>query len=195
MTIQRGQEWGVAVPRPDGLTVAGADAELARLVDRDPHGRFGLSGGDLFRSLGSPEPRDPMQRLPMDALAVSVDGRELLAVAHVVARRGWWTGPLLAVMNADHVGEWNVAPRAHPNDGRADVVEVDATMPVRHRWQARGRLPHGTHVPHPDIHVRTTAEESWTFDRGTRVRVDGVDVGMVTHLVVRVLPDHFEIHV
>ena len=29
-------------------------------------------------------------------------------------------------MNVDRLGRWDVAPRAHPNDGRADVVEVAA---------------------------------------------------------------------
>ena len=31
-------------------------------------------------------------------------------------------------MNVDRLGHWDVAPRAHPNDGRVDVVEVDAAM-------------------------------------------------------------------
>ena len=61
-------------------------------------------------------------------LRVDADGRRLTAVAHVVARGGgpWWRGPIVAVMNADRLGRWDVAPRAHPNDGRLDVVEVDA---------------------------------------------------------------------
>jgi hypothetical protein len=195
VTIQRGEEWGVTVERPATLVLAGDDAALARLVLADRHGCYGLSGGDVFRSLGSPEPRDPVQRLPMDALAVAIDDRELLAVAHVIVRRGWWRGSLLAVMNADHVGSWNVAPRAHPNDGRFDVVEVDAAMSLRDRWQARGRLPHGTHVPHPHISVRTATERSWSFPVPRRVWIDGVAVGAATRLAVRVLPDHFEIHV
>lgn len=195
MTIQRGQEWGVTVERPGALMAAADDADLARLVLADRHGCYGLSGGDLFRSLGSPDPRDPVQRLPIDALAVTIDDREALAVAHVIVRRGWWRGGLLAVMNADHVGAWNVAPRAHPNDGRFDVVEVDAAMSLRHRWQARGRLPHGTHLPHPDIAVRTATEASWAFPRPRRVWIDGVAAGAVSRLAVSVLPDHFEIHV
>ena len=195
MTIRRGQEWGVTVARPEALVVAADDFALAQLVLVEPHGCYGLSGGDVFRSLGSPEPRDPVQRLPMDALAVTIDDREMLAVAHVIVRRGWWRGSLLAVMNADHAGAWNVAPRAHPNDGRFDVVEVDAAMSLRHRWQARGRLPHGTHVPHPDIGVRTAADGSWAFAGPRRVWIDGVAVGAATRLAVTVLPDHFEIHV
>lgn len=196
MTIRRGEEWGATVARPAGVVVADSDAELASLVRRDPSGVYGLSGGDIFRSLGSPAPRDPLQRLPMDALEVRLDDREpTLAVAHVVARRGWWRGPLLAVMNADHVGDWNVAPRAHPNDGRADAVEVDPAMSLRHRWQARSRLTQGTHVPHPSITVRTLTEATWTFPRPVDVQLDGVAHGRAARISVTVLPDHFAIHV
>lgn len=200
MTIRRGEEWGRSVARPAGLVIAASDAELAALVRADPSGAYGLSGGDIFRSLGSPAPRDPLQRLPMDALEVRLDDHDpVLAVAHLVAWRGrwlgWWRGPLLAVMNADHVGEWNVAPRAHPNDGKGDAVQVATTMSLRHRWQARSRLPQGTHVPHPSIDVRTFTESAWTFPRPANVRIDGVAYGRAVRVAVRVLPDHFAIHV
>lgn len=195
MTIERGQEWGTTVPRPAAVVPAGSDAELARLAADDPEGTFTLTGGDLFRSLGSPSPRDPVQLLPVDAMVVTVDDREFPAVAHVIARRSWWRGALLAVMNCDHAGDWNVAPRAHPNDGRLDVVEVSAAMSVRHRWQARSRLALGTHVPHPDITVRTMTAGEWVFDRPTRVTIDGVPCGTASRLHVAIVPDHFAIHV
>ena len=59
------------------------------------------------------------------------------------------------MLNADRIGAWDVAPRAHPNDGQLDVVEVDASMGLRDRWQASRRLATGTHVPHPAIHTAT----------------------------------------
>jgi diacylglycerol kinase family enzyme len=136
-----------------------------------------------------------VQRLPVDALLVELDGRPLLAVAHVVAMRSWWLGGVLAVMNCDHVGTWDMAPRAHPNDGRFDVVELTSTMRLRDRYQARTRVVHGTHVPHPDIAVRTATEGSWAWRRPMPVRVDGVVQGSVSELVVRIAPDHFAIHV
>src|SRR6476620_3798113 len=128
MTIRKGVEWGTSVSRPPGLVSASTDAELAGFVARDPHGAFGLTGGDLFRSLGAPVGRETMQHLPLDVLQVRIDDNDVLAVAHVVARRGWYRGPLLAVMNCGYIGDWNVAPRAHPNDGRVDVVEVSGSM-------------------------------------------------------------------
>ena len=199
MTIRRGEEWGTTVPRPPGLVVLASDAALAEYVAAGGESPCTLSGGDIHRSLGSPAERDPVMRLPMDALEVELDGRRILAVAHVVVRPsgrlGWWRGPLLAVMNTDHVGEWNVAPRAHPDDGRFDVVEVSPSMRLRDRWQARARLAQGTHLPHPDITVRTADTAEWAFERPRLVVVDGVPRGTVNGLVVRLSPDRFAIHV
>lgn len=195
MTIQRGQPWGTTVRRPGDLARAESDAELAGWVANGRHGSYGLAGGDLYRALGAPPDREEMQRLPVDGLDVVVDERRMLAVAHVVARHRWWRGPLLAVMNGDHLGAWNVAPRAHPNDGRFDVIEVAPTMSLRSRLQARSRLASGTHLPHPDISVRVATEAAWEFDRPMRIVVDGVDVGRGRRLSVRLLADRFTVHV
>jgi hypothetical protein len=194
VTIRKGEPWGAPAARPADLVFAGSDAELAQLVAGDAGGAYGLDGGDLHRSLGRPPRREPMQRLPMDALRVRLDDVEWLAVAHVVARDGWWRGPLLGVLNCAYVGDWNAAPRAHPNDGRFDVVEVSAAMSLRQRFQARRRLPLGIHVPHPQIAVRTAESAVWNFDAPRDVYVDGVGRGRVTRLEIAISPDHFAIH-
>jgi hypothetical protein len=193
MTIRKGEPWGEAVDRPVGLRVAGCDADVAEAFRGRVVDAVGLSGGDLYRAVGSPPTRSAMQRLPIDVLDVTADGHEFVAVAHVVARRGWWRGRILAVMNVDHLGDWNVAPRAHPNDGRFDVIDVDPAMTVRERWQARGRLAAGTHVPHPRISVRTGTEMAWSFDRPCRIRVDGADVTEARELAITVRPDAFAV--
>jgi hypothetical protein len=195
VTIRKGEEWGAAVERPADLVVVESDAALAAAVAAATAPVWGVSGGDLHRSLGSPrlDGRSIVQRLDVDALRVELDGRRVLAVAHVVVRRSWWRGPLLAVLNCDHLGSWNVAPRAHPNDGRFDVVEVAAAMPPRARLAARRRLPAGTHVPHPDIAVSTSTHREWTFDRPLRAWVDGIESGRCRRLSVTIEPDRFAI--
>lgn len=136
-----------------------------------------------------------MQLVDVDVLRVTADGRHLDAVAHVVARRGWWRGQIVMVMNVDHLGDWNVAPRGHPNDGKVDVVEVDPAMTLRERWQARQRLPQGTHLPHPRIATRSVATASWHFERPLGLWVDGEARGRVTDLAVEIEPDAFELHI
>ena len=194
MTIRPGEEWGTSVDRPDDLVVLPGDAALADAVaaGRAP---LAVAGGDLHRAVGNPEPRPQMQRVDVDLIRAVVDGEELVAVAHVVARRSWWRGPIVAVMNVDHIGAWNVAPRAHPNDGRLDIVEVDRSMGVRQRWQARRRLPQGTHVPHPAISTRRATDATWAFDPPLRLWLDGVARGPVSELSVTVEPDAYALHI
>lgn len=195
MTIRPGEEWGVTVDRPAGLRLAATDRELARLTSLDPTEPIAAGGGDLHRSLGAPRVRSAMQLVPVDLLRVVADGVEHRAVAHAVARRGWWRGRIVAVMNVDHLGDWNVAPRAHPNDGRFDVVEVARAMGFRARWQARSRLPGGTHVPHPGITTRTARSADWEFEQPLELWLDGERVGAVRELCVELVPDAYDLHV
>jgi diacylglycerol kinase family enzyme len=132
--------------------------------------------------------------LPVDAGRAVVDGQEHWFVAHLVARNSWWRGEIVAVMNAQFIGRWDVAPRSHPNDGRLDVVHVDASMSVRARGQARRRLITGTYLPHPQIASRRVAEHSVTMTRPVDIWLDGVRVARgVRQLSVRCVPDAFSV--
>ena len=194
VTIRKGEDWGEIVAPPADLVDVATDAALAEHLQRLGSRPVRVRGGDLCATLGGPGDASTVRRVPIDVLRVETDAGSWRAVAHVVARRSWWRGPLLAVMNVDRRGAWDVAPRAHPGDGRADVVEVDAAMGVRARWQARRRLPSGTHVPHPQVHVRRTSDASWAFGQPRRLWVDGVERATVRSLRVVVEPDAAVVH-
>jgi hypothetical protein len=199
MTIKRGLEWGVVTPIPaDPLEVMG-DRELAIAIERGDSRPIVVRGGDLRRTAGATAGEGFAVRVPIDLLALTVDGAAMTAVAHVVARRpgrlGWWRGRIVAAMNVEHIGSLDIAPRAHPNDGRFDAVEVSASMPLRARWHAYRRLKTGTHVPHPDITTRRSREATFVFDRPMEVWVDGVSRGTVRSLGVRVVPDAAVVYV
>lgn len=117
---------------------------------------------------------DEAIRLPVDVARVEVDGEHHWFVSHLVARRSWWRGRLVAVMNAQWIGGWDVAPRSHPNDGLLDVFEADLSLDDR--FKARRRLVTGTHVPHPGIHQRRVSELDVRFDRPTPMYLDGTMV-------------------
>ena len=92
---------------------------------------IGLLGGDLCRTLGGrgDEARlrgEEVTLAPVDVGEVLLDGRVRFFVAHVVVRKGGGGGPVVAAMNAQYLGRWDVAPRGHPGDGILEVVEVDA---------------------------------------------------------------------
>ena len=199
MTIRRGEQWGEVVERPTGLVEARDDAAVAaRLAVRD--GRPVLvTGGDLLRTLGGRSSDGRVRRYPVDLLRVVLDGTtDVPAVAHVVVRRpgpwGWWRGPLWAACNVGAIGPWDVAPRAHPNDGRLDVVAVAASMSVRERVQARRRLPTGSHLPHPRIAVARGTTVVWRPEPAAVVIVDGAPPRRAAEVAVTVEPDAGVVH-
>jgi hypothetical protein len=174
-----------------------SDAEAREVVTAarragEPVPPLGLLAGDLCRALGGTGNEADLRstsamQLPVDLGAVLVDGRLHWFVAHLVARRSWWRGRLVAVMNAQHLGAWDVAPKGHPNDGHVELLDAD--LPLGQRWLARGRLRTGTHVPHPGITQRRVAAVQLDFERPTPVRLDGTLLGEATTLSVRVEPD------
>ncbi len=205
MTIRKGEDWGILRVCDAGLPTVASDAELheflsAAVADGPVLPVVGVCGGDLMRTVGGTGNAarfvggEPIPHLPIDLIHVVADDiRETIAVAHLVARRRWLRGPLLAVMNAQFlsVGSdvWDVAPRAHPNDGRFDRVTVGEEMSLQQRWMARRRVRLGTHVPHPHINIRQQSEATIDFDRATPIWIDGVRWGSARKLALFVQPD------
>jgi hypothetical protein len=197
MTARRGEDWGRRVARPVELVEVVDDAAAAAAVEahrRDgrPAPVLGLLGGDLRRTLGGRETvdhvGDEVGEYPVDLGVVALDGVERVFVSHLVARRSWWHGEIVAAMNAEFVGSWDVAPRGHPNDGRLDIVHV-VDVGLTERWKAWRRLPTGTHVPHPGITVRSTSVLELTLARPLTVWLDGREAGGTDRLAIRTEPD------
>jgi hypothetical protein len=196
VTVSKGAAWGARAPRPSGTIEAGDDRGARQAVEQARRAGEAvpplcLRSGDLWRTVGGPQPGTQQDALvlPADLALADLDGEERCFVAHLVARRSWWRGRVVAVMNAQFLGTWDVAPRSHPNDGRLDVVDVASALSGTDRWRARRRLPSGTYVPHPSITVRQTSTWTTTFDEPTPVWLDGERVGEVLELSVRAEPD------
>ncbi len=203
MTIEKGEAWGrpareLALPPP---VEARTDAEAREVAERARRANEAippllLLGGDLWRTIGAGVDADhgrgpDAMALPCDLGSVLLDGRQHWFVAHLVARRSWWRGRIVAAMNAQFWGDFDVAPRGHPNDGAIELIDVATSLGLVDRLKARRRLRTGTHVPHPEITVRRVRAQQETLDPPLRVWLDGVDVGEVHNLSLRVEPDAF----
>jgi hypothetical protein len=197
VTTEKGRAWGSLGPAPPGTVAVRSDAEARALVLEAwmagrPLPTVALLGGDLCRTLGG---RGDQQRLrsdaaltvPIDLGVAALDGVETVFVAHLVARRRWRSGRIFLAMNAEYLGRWDVAPRAHPNDGRLETLDLN--LSVGDRLKAWRRLRTGTHVPHPGIAERRVSERTVHFDPPMPVVVDGVGVGEAAELRLRILPD------
>lgn len=202
MPIERGKDWGDDAPLGLVDVIATTDAEVRTAVEESWAAgtevpSIALLGGDLWRALGSPvgglqriRSRDA-KMVPIDAAQVRLDDRSCVAVAHVFCMKSWWHGPIIAVMNSEWRDTWRVAPKAHPNDGRFDLLEGD--LPIRERWLARSRLRTGDHLPHSGIRSERVTHLERTFERPFRIRIDGVDEGRHRSIAVRVVPDAFNV--
>ena len=201
MTIERGVDWGEPGDVPPDAVFVVSDLEAAAVVTEArrsgaPIPPICLLGGDLARTVGAGGDsarlrRGEGTRLSVDVGAALVDGRLYWFVAHLVARRSWWRGRIVVAANAAFIGRWNVAPRAHPGDGRLELLDGDP--PLSDRWKARRRLPAGTHLPHPAITTRRVDAAQFEFERPTPIHLDGTGAGTARVVSVRVEADALQV--
>lgn len=199
MTIEKGKDWGSLEYAPDRVVACATPMALLASLVIDEARPF-MTAGDLWVALGKPRPvhaGEPVRRLPIDVMSVDVDGRTLTAVESIVVRRRWSRGGLargrvVFLLNAGLWGKRNLAPRAHPNDGKFDAVLVNESLSIRDRFQAYRRSRSGTHVPHPLITASSLTTFETDVDRDEVLIIDGEHhVGRC--LTVRISPDYLSV--
>ena len=202
MTIRKGEQWGTRISKPSRIRHVSSDAEIAQCSSED---YISVGGGDIFTTLGSPafiSDSDECTLLPMDALQVKIllsDASEKSFKAASCIEVGSLMSPLksgryICVTNGGIVSGRNFAPRAHPNDGRLDIMLVAETMSFRDRLTARKKALTGTHVPHPSISLRQ--DETFSTKRlGERdtLRIDGITAANWLEVSVSIVPDYWQI--
>lgn len=102
-------------------------------------------------------------------------------------RRHLFAQHTILVMNVPFMGDDNIAPRAHPNDGALDLIE--GRLPRWDRIRALRRLPTGTHVPHPELAQRRVRSAELGTGEPLQVFADGRLLGTASRLRVRCVPD------
>lgn len=132
--------------------------------------------------------------VPIDLGIATVHGtttQMIVVASSLVIAHKFWSGPIEGAMNSSFLGEWNVTPSSHPNDGRFDVVS--AKLSISDRLKARRRLPSGSHIPHPDISVRRLKAATFTPAANARVWIDGRELGRAAKVEVAVFADSVEL--
>jgi diacylglycerol kinase family enzyme len=98
------------------------------------------------------------------------------------------------------VGSKEVLPKAHPNDGRFDLLVVEKEMKLSQRLQAWRRITTTSHIPHPLISTQQLPSYEWALggknarSRRIRMAVDGEDVGPVTGARFEIIPDALTVY-
>lgn len=184
MVIQKGVDWGEPGALPDGAPMVRTNAELRRAIASGAR-TVGLGGGDLARTLGGVA--SGAMTFPIDLAHFRSGAIHELFACHLFCHKMVWGGRIIAVMNAQFRGRWDVSPRGHPNDGKLDVL--DGHFTIADRWKAWRRLPLGTHVPHPSITQSQVALAEFSLTEAQSIWLDGQRIGSFDHFSVEIEPD------
>jgi hypothetical protein len=202
MTIRKNEDWGSTVVRPEDLVICETDAATSQLatdfyLQQKPMPAIAITRSSLSRTLGkegSNVNSQNMQATPFDLIEVTfVDAsmieQKVLALGYGLLRKSWWRGDIVAAMNTSFIGDWDCAPRSHPNDGKFDLLAVNGEMKSTQRLIASRRLKFGTHLPHPQISVKQLTSFDADCSAKPNLYVDNRRFMSVNQCKFRLLPD------
>jgi len=202
MTIRKNENWGVTVARPEKLVICETDSTASQLatkyfLQQKPIPAIAITQSNLSRALGTKGAdinSQNMQATPFDLIEVtfaddSKTEQKVLALGYGMLRKSWWRGEIVAAMNTSFIGDWDCAPRSHPNDGKFDLLTVTSEMKPTQRLIASRRLRLGTHLPHPQISVKQLTSFEADCSAEPNLYVDNRKFVSVNQCKFRLLPD------
>jgi len=202
MTISKHLEWGRDILKPVDLVICQDDAAASRLltglISESKHlPIIAIKSSKLARALGTNGAQlesKSMRALPFDLIKINFTNSSnekvmLIAIGYALLRNSWWRGEITAVLNTSFIGEWDCAPRSHPNDGKFDVVSVGSQMRPMQRLIASRRLRLGNHLPHPQISTHQTTNLELSSSALSNLFVDGQRFAKVSQISFTLLPD------
>ncbi|NQV96625.1 MAG: hypothetical protein HQ486_02410 [Acidimicrobiaceae bacterium] len=205
MTIRKGANWGRQIARPDNLVYCNDDTGASILITNNllkslELPTIAIRKSNLARVLGidgakvTPDTTTKVLSTLFDLIRVdylTVKGTPItvFGLGYALLRNSWWHGEIVAVLNESFIGDWDCAPRAHPNDGKLDVVIVSSKMKPSQRLLASRRVRSGTHIPHPGITIAQQTYFETTIGAPKMLIVDGRQISTVKACEFTVIPD------
>ena len=203
MTIQKGQDWGRSVARPDKLHLVADDQEAGAYLNQHlsvagPPLEIAILKSNISRTLGvsgANIQKSEMLRTEFDVVEATFElenskvRERRYFLGHAFIRSKWFRGETVGVLNSSFVGRRDWAPRSHPNDGKFDVIEFDESISIRQRLTAYRLMRSGSHLPHPKIRHRQMTQYSAGCIESSTLYIESIRVGNVKSCIFNVLPD------
>ena len=193
MNIEKGRSWGSLSPLPPDGVIIKTNKELLEKVNNCKRQgidlpTFGLLGGDLWRTLGGRRAEERLYggeatTLDIDLGCALLDGKIFWFCAHMFIGSKL-KGEKIFISNVAHYGKMNPAPKAHPGDGKFDMLEVKLS-PFQ-TFKAVKRVSAGTHIPHPGIKYRQVSSEQFSFGKKLSIGIDGKNIGKFSTVSIRI---------
>jgi len=175
MTISKHTNWGVEVSPPDDLVICQTDRDASEFIGRlfaanEPVPPIAIIKSNIARAVGKQGAvlnSSKMLSTRFDLIAIeyqdyATNKDRVFSLGYAILRNSWWRGELTGVFNTSFIGNLDFATRAHPNDGKLNLITVAPQMKLSQRLFAYRRLRLGTHLPHPDI--KTSQIKKYVFD-------------------------------
>lgn len=202
MTISKLSPYGTSVVRPQHLGVLRSDREIANyFLKGDQHTCNTVIQGSIAQALGitssdsESNTRAFVTHVLIDLLHVefgTTDTRDkptsIVVAGSIVLQQHTLLKSHLIISNSGIVRGRDVLPRAHPNDGYVDVLEIDEAITMRQRLSAWHRAKTGSHLPHPQLRASRRTEFEWSGTASLMV-ADDVTFAGVEWLRCKVLTD------
>ena len=193
MNIEKGRSWGSLSPLPPDGVIIKTNKELLEKVNNCKRQgidlpTFGLLGGDLWRTLGGRRAEERLYggeatTLDIDLGCALLDGKIFWFCAHMFIGSKL-KGEKIFISNVAHYGKTNPAPKAHPGDGKFDMLEVKLS-PLQ-TFKAVKRVSAGTHIPHPGIKYKQVSSEQFSFGKKLSIEIDGKNIGKFSTVSIRI---------
>ena len=202
MTIGRLSPYGISVVRPQHLGVLRSDREIANdFLKGDQRAFNTVIHGSIAKALGvtsnvsESNARALVTHVLIDLLQVefgTTDAQDqptsIVVAGSIVLQHRTLLKTHHIISNSGIVRGRDVLPRAHPNDGYVDVLEIDEAITTRQRLSAWHRAKTGSHLPHPQLRASRSTEFEWS-GRASRMVADDVTFAGVVWLRCKVLTD------
>ena len=213
MTIRKLEPYGIQASRPLNLVTRQSDYELAQhftshdravpctVIQGGIAQSLGITG-DVQRDLTSHATHLDQQMTRVDLDLLQIDYRtvasgenslQIIVAGTLSLQNRTPLSTFLIFSNSGYWRERDLLPRAHPNDGFVDVLEVDPNITARQRALAWRRSKTGSHLPHPHLRVSRTTDFQWS-GRPSNMIADGVAFNEVVWLQCTVLADAMDIY-
>jgi len=218
MTISKHGLYGTPVSRPTTLHVLQSDLEIAQHYSSgDTATTCTVTQGSIAQSLGissgriqAPEPNQQMTLVNIDLLQIdyrtttslnanananakSSTTSRIVVAGTIAIQNRTLLSTCLILSNSGLLRSRDVLPRAHPNDGFVDVLEVDPKISIRQRAIAWRRSATGSHLPHPSFRVSRSIDFQWSGSPAHMI-ADGVTYKGVVWLQCTVLADAMKLY-
>jgi hypothetical protein len=212
MTISKHGLYGTPVSRPTTLHVLQSDLEIAQHYSSgDTATTCTVTQGSIAQSLGissgriqDPEPNQQMTLVNIDLLQIdfrattpstanSSTSSRIVVAGTIAIQNRTLLSTCLILSNSGLLRSRDVLPRAHPNDGFVDVLEVDPKISIRQRAIAWRRSATGSHLPHPSFRVSRSIDFQWSGSPAHMI-ADEVTYKGVVWLQCTVLADAMKLY-